>query len=74
MTPPTANERSRVFVRDIEPDPGWEVRVIDPGEEVAIEPGTWEEYVPTSYLMEAVEALQKAYEWLERVGQTLGGR
>ncbi len=39
-------ERQRVFVRDIEPDPGYEFRVIDPGEEVAIEPGTWMELVP----------------------------
>lgn len=47
-------ERSRVFVRDVEHDPGYEVAVFDPGDDVAIEPGTWEELVP---LNEAVAAL-----------------
>lgn len=42
------DERSRLFVRDIEPDPGYEVQVFDQGEEVAVEPGTWEEFVPIS--------------------------
>ena len=41
-----SERRSRVFVRDIEPDPGYEFRVIDPGEDVVIEPGTWTELVP----------------------------
>lgn len=41
-------ERSRLFVRDIEPDPGYEVRAFDFGDEIAVELGTWEEFIPIS--------------------------
>lgn len=42
----TESERSRVFIRDIEPDPGWEVLVVDPGDDIVLEPGAWTELVP----------------------------
>lgn len=70
----SSSELPRVFVRDIEPDPGYEFRVFDPGEEVTVDQDNWLELVPVEQLARTEAALAAAGRSMDKLKSELAQR